>query len=385
MKSIIELKERIGLDRTVIAGFRIVRIDFLKLNAHNNVTCEREGQFTYLLEDGNSFRWLKIEDHNMFGIMCAGVKKTKHIKQDYSRMDITIGNKTNGNLQNMTVDEYKNKIYQVFVYLYEEYGISVRLDNLRFSEMEINCTFELKDEFYKYHRILHLLMYNLPKSFRKVGRFASKNKKKNRIEEETFYSGNSLMEAKIYDKKRHLEQTIQFEAKENIMRIEFVLKKSQKINEVFNSTLVSELTDEKLNEFYFFQFVKLFEKPYRRWQINNRKQLKNLIIQHKAKSKNFWKNNLLRECSNIEQINQIPMLLDVKDLLVQVKELDKHGHYTRVEASIIEQCKYNNVYLQNDADKIDEIIDKIYDAYNNYLNGIKKASILHTPTSGEVA
>lgn len=49
------------------------------------------------------------------------------------------------------------------------YGITVNLQSLKFSEMEINCTFELKEEFYKYHRILRLMMFNLPKSFKKLG------------------------------------------------------------------------------------------------------------------------------------------------------------------------------------------------------------------------
>lgn len=62
---------------------------------------------------------------------------------------------------------------------------------LKFSKMEINCTFELKEEFYKYHRVLRLLMYNLPKSFKKFGQVLGVNKKEQRIEAETFYRGNS--------------------------------------------------------------------------------------------------------------------------------------------------------------------------------------------------
>lgn len=319
----------------------------------------------------------------MFGVMCAGTKKTKYMKQDYSRIDIVIGDKLQGNLQNKTVEEYKDKIKRVFQYLYEEYGISVDLQYLKFSEMEINCTFELKEEFYKYHRVLRLLMYNLPKSFKKLGQILGVNKKKQRIEAETFYRGNSSMEAKIYDKKKHLEQTVQFVSTENIMRIEFILKKSQKIKEAFKSTLVSDLTDAKLNEFYYSQFIRLFEKPYRKWQIENGKQLKELITFHKAKSKHYWKSNLLRECSNKEQIDQIPLLLDVKDLLLQVKVLDQNGHYTRVEKGILEQCNYNNVYLQNDADKVEEIICRVHEAYDNYLKGIGLVSDSNSTISGE--
>ena len=173
-------------------------------------------------------------DYNLFGVMCAGTKKTKRMKQDYSRMDIVIGNKPQGNLQNMTVAEYQRMIKRIFQYLNEEYGIAVNLQNLKFSEMEINCTFGLEEEFYKYHRVLRLLMFNLPKSYKKLGQISGINKKEQRIEPETFYRGNSSTEVKIYDKKKHLEQTIQFRLEENIMRIEFILKKSQKIKEVLN-------------------------------------------------------------------------------------------------------------------------------------------------------
>lgn len=221
--------------------------------------------------------------------MCAGTKKTKRIKQDYSRMDIVIGNKSQGNLQNMTVAEYQRMIKRIFQYLYEEYGITVNLQNLKFSEMEINCTFELKEEFYKYHRVLRLMMFNLPKSFKKLGQISGINKKAQRLESETFYRGNSSTEVKIYDKKKHLEQTIQFRLEKNIMRIEFILKKSQKIKEVFKSTLVSDLTDEKINQFYYQQFTRLFEKPYRKWQIENGNQLKNMITYHKGKIRDIGK------------------------------------------------------------------------------------------------
>lgn len=317
--------------------------------------------------------------------MCAGTRKTERIKQDYARMDILVGNELQGNLQNITVAEYHKKIKRIFQYLYEEYGITVNLQNLKFSEMEINCTFELKEEFYKYHRVLRLMMFNLPKSYRKLGQVSGINKREQRIEAETFYRGNSSTEVKIYDKKKHLEQTIQFKLEENMMRIEFILKKSLKIKEVFKSTLVSNLTDEKINKFYYQQFLRLFEKPYRKWQIENGNQLRDMITYHKNKSKNCWKSNLLRECSNTEQVNQVPLLLDVNDLLIQVKVLDKDRHYQRITKGILEQCNYNNIYLQNDAEKAEEIISKVKFAYNNYLNRELLIETPYSPVYGETA
>ena len=228
-------------------------------------------------------------------------------------------------------------------------------------------------------------MFILPKSFKKLGQVSGINKREQRIETETFYRGNSSTEVKIYDKKKHLEQTIQFRLEENMMRIEFILKKSQKIKEVFKSTQVSDLTDEKINEFYYQQFTRLFEKPYRKWQMENGNQLRNMITYHKNSNKNCWKSNLLRDCSNKEQLDQVPILLDVKDLLSQVKALDKDRHYQRIAKGILEQCTYNNIYLQNDAEKAEEIICKVKESYNNYLNGKLCIETLDSPIYGETA
>lgn len=364
------LIERIGLDRTVLSGFRIISIDFEKLLKCDNAVIDREGKFTYLLNNGESFRWMKIEDRKMFGTLCAGVKKEKYFKIDYARIDICIGNSYQSNLQNLTVIEYKQRIKEVFHYLCDVYGVVADMREIRLSEMEINCTFQLKGEFFKYHRVLRLMMFNLPKSFRKMGQVQNVNKKENRLESETFYRGNTLTEIKLYDKAKQLEDTGHFVDKENIIRIEFVLKKPQKIREVFNSALAADLSDKKINEFYYEQFIKLFEKPYQKWEIENGKQLMEMIICHKRKSKRYWKSNLLRECANREQIDQIPVLLDVKHLLIQVKALDKDGHYKRVENGILKQCNYNDIYLQDDSDKIKEILDRVHEIYNNYENNV---------------
>lgn len=92
-------------------------------------------------------------------------------------MDVFVGDGSQGNLQNKTVAEYQRMIKWIFQYLHDEYGVTVNFQNFKFSEMEINCTFELKEEFYKYHRVLRLMMYNLPKSFKKLGQVSGINKK----------------------------------------------------------------------------------------------------------------------------------------------------------------------------------------------------------------
>lgn len=79
------------------------------------------------------------------------------------------------------------------------------------------------------------------------------------------------------------------------------------------------------------------------------------------------------------------MLLDVKNLLAQAKALDKDGHYQRVAKGILEQCNYNDVYLQNDSDKAEEIIIRVHGAYENYLKGLRLVSASYSAICGETA
>ena len=140
------LEERIGIDRTVIAGFRIVYINVAKFMAHDNVELERQGKLLYMLKDGSGFRWLKIKDNYCFGTLVAGTRNTKFMKTDFSRMDVFIQNVGEGNLQNDTVSGYKARLEKILQYVYDEYGILIDSSNIRLNEMEINCTFRLKDE-----------------------------------------------------------------------------------------------------------------------------------------------------------------------------------------------------------------------------------------------
>ena len=377
--------EKIGLDRTVVSGFRIIKIDYKKLFGHDNVVFDAAGENLYWLEDGNGFRWLKISDHKLFGVLRAGVKISKRVKQDFARLDIMVGDSLQGNLQNKSVSEYKDIIEKTFRYLGDEYGIYVDLSLLKFSEMEINCTFVLQKEFYQYHRVLQLMMFLLPKNYKKIIQVLGVNSHQCRLESETYYRGNSSMQVKIYDKQKHLEQTVPVTPDLPLMRIEFILKKSQKIKEVFSSNSVWELTDEKLNDFYYRQFLRLFEAPYRKWQIMNGKMLRDKIDIHKGNNIKLWKSNLLAECSNREQLDQIPMLLDINDLLVQVRKQEKGHHFSRVAKGILGACESNEVYLQNDSLKIEEIINKIHELYERYKKANKTDLIVKKPIHGNAA
>lgn len=205
-----------------------------------------------------------------------------------------------------------------------------------------------------------------------------KNKKELRVESETFYRGNDRMQIKIYDKKRHLRDIGICSIKENVMRIEFVLKTSAKIKEAFGTSYIKDITNGIVTEYYMIQFRELFHYPYEKWKKYNGKLLSERIQYHKSNSMKCWQRNLLCECRNLELKNRVPIILDIENLLEQVKLLEKNGHYSRVKKGILNKCNMNDVYLQNDCQKIEKIIDKVHWIYKN----MKKYKE-DTPTSGE--
>lgn len=355
-----ELKERIGLDRMVVTNFIIVKLDYRKLESHVNVEVEKKEEgYRYCLSDGKGFSKLKIEDYRRFGVLSAGTSRNKYGMHLYSRMEVTIGEKHTGNLQNLTVMEYKTRIREIFSYLHTEYGVETRWEEVTISLLEINCTFSINAEFYRYHRVLRLMMYNLPAYYKKITEVRNRNHEENRLESETYYRGNDSLQIKLYDKRKQLQETYHYEYGENLLRIEFVLKRAQKVREVFKSNRLKDLTDDKIYSFFWRQFKKLFIKRYISWKKQNESVLKKMILKHKLEYGNQWAGSLLNYCRNQEQQTGIPVLLSIEDLFYILKPMDQYGHFSRTKQSLLRKCEGQDVYLQNDSQKIREIFSKI--------------------------
>ena len=127
------------------------------------------------------------------------------------------------------------------------------------------------------------------------------------------------------------------------------------------------------------QFRNLVEKKYKKWRRDNKKQLNELITIHKGKSRNNWHKNLLNECRNTELKKRVPIILELDDLFEQIKLLEKGRHFPRVKKSIENICEEDDVFLQNDSKKVEEIISKVNRIYDDYTN--ETASIV--TVSGE--
>lgn len=368
------LKNQIGIDRMVLSGFRILSIDEVKVRGHQNVEYEPCGEALYRMSNGKGFRFLKIKDNQCFGTLIAGSRQIGCCRRDYTRIDLFIQNGPQGNLQNSSVTAYKHRFLDVLQYILYEYGIEINPQLTKLNTLEINCNIALDEEFYKYHRPLRLIMCILPKQYRNKLAEYSRIEDNASIKSETFFRGNASIELKIYDKKEHLRQKTGISPPDNLMRIEFVLKKSAKIKTVFGSNYLADLTDTKINEFFMKQFSKVIENRYRRWQIDNEKDLSARVKMHKDQNPRYWKSNLLNECADIEQKNKIPVLLDVSDLYPIIKAQDKNGHYRRELQTFQNYRSYRETFYQKDSVKVNEIIEKVHEVYDAFIYGLEPES-----------
>ena len=86
--------------------------------------------------------------------------------------------------------------------------------------------------------------------------------------------------------------------------------------------------------------------------------------EHRGKSERNWKANLLKQCSNLEQKNLLPVLLDIDDLLQILKETDRHGNYQRDRRNLLQQAELYTVYLNQDSRKFEEIFSKLQQIFS---------------------
>ena len=94
-----------------------------------------------------------------------------------------------------------------------------------------------------------------------------------------------------------------------------------------------------------------------------------MINKHKAMYKQKWQETLLNECCDYEINAHVPLLLDLDDLLVQVKcwcREHKNNQYARIRASILRKCEEREVFTQNDNARMEEIISKVEQAFQAY-------------------
>lgn len=361
------ITSEIGLDRTIIGNFEITGIDFERALSFSEekVSIECSGENLYYLKDGHAFSRLKIVDNYMFGVCTVYMKCMNGTRFVYASMDISIGTVRETNFQNQTMEEFKLRLDTIREYLVNKYGVVADFMQATFKNLEINVTLPLKHKFKEYHRVFNLMMYNVVlRNSKPTLEFKAENKKNAEQEVTGICKKNNCLEVKIYDKARQLREQNKVDLLGEYMRLEITLLTTRKIREVFGTNRVYQITNKMIEQYFEKQCRKLLIKPYEKWKEKNREQLKKIMEEHRGKSERNWKANLLKQCSNLEQKNLLPVLLDIDDLLQIMKETDRHGNYQRDKRSLLQQAELYTVYLNHDSRKFEEIFSKLQQIFS---------------------
>ncbi len=392
------LIERVGIDKSQISGFSLLTIDDDLFEKKKE---ETKGNMWYI---PNEYSCIKLKDGRRIGELKVDTKEigNLHIKSILNNSTgepsaiATLNvftNETGNNLQNMTCDEYRERINQIFATLRSEYGLdfNAELQNLRVNTIEFNTTFWLKYKYCEYGQVLSLMERILPERYAtgtqqhrriKVGVYSShyvrnfaestyeeylKNKEREPLStKETVYCGNNKStQVKIYPKLQQLRDTGAVDESEmpkcDAMRIEYTIKDARilasKCN--FGSDRVIELTDEKVVKIFKKNFKRDFVDQYNGWKRWNHKELLERVNYHR-KNSDKWTANFIRDARKyVQEQNGTPLLFDVEDVRSVLKELESNPQKgNRKFVRFKKNLEYEADLIGNN-EKAKEILEKV--------------------------
>lgn len=346
-------KSKIAIDKIILGNFVVQEIkDIEKLEMAGIVSVEKKAEHYAIDNLNNQYNNIHIRNSQFFDDFYYG--RNKLSGNYYGKLEISVYGKSNHNLDGWTIDELKNHIEKIQKYL-EEMGIIVDFQFLKIKRIELNKTIMLENECCNYHRVLKQIIKLLPKNLQKTQYIY--NDDENNY---TYYSGSSTTEVKIYNKTGQLEKAFNILLEDNYLRFEIVLSGYETIINNLKTNLLSEITQEEINN-YFISFINNnVIKTHDVWIEKSQKYIIK-IIKQKLKVRNTW-DEVIESILSDELSNEIPLLLDYENLinlLDKIKSKNKQSKYKakkRIKEIVIKNAPILN---QNDTKKYIEIIEKL--------------------------
>ena len=360
-----EVKENTALlDKMVLGGISILGFDDKKKLVQDEILEMTSSKVKYITASGEKFNRLMIENDGVIDKMVAGSKLMGGKRIDYCTLETTIKNSEVGNLVCYTVDEYLEHLIKIQEHLKNVYGIEADFSDITVKELEINRTFKLDGDFEDYHRVLNLIMTNLPSymrnqmDYKKVVNGSSEYQTYYATSKKTNKSKRYLL-FKIYNKSKAIENIILLT--DSCMRVEFRLVGAEKVKKSLGYNKFAELTDKLINEYFDEQIDKMIVKPFEKWQKDRDKYIVNLMKSERERDIRHWQTNVLRILQNDEIAQKRPVLLDIEELIPLVNKLDlKPNRRCDVKSNFRKQAnRYETVFCNNDDTKMIEILKKL--------------------------
>lgn len=352
------------LDKAVFGGISILGFDNKENLIKHDIVEMTSSKVKYVTASGETFNRLLIENDGVIDRMVAGAKLMDNRRIDYCNLETTIKNSEVGNLACYTVDEYVGRLIEIQEHLKNVYGIDADFSDMTVKELEINRTFKLDGDFEDYHRVINLIMTNLP-SYMK-NQMDYKKVVKGNSEYQTYYATSKTTNKskryllfKIYNKSKAIEHIILIT--DSYMRVEFRLVGAEKVKKALGTNKLAELSDQIINNYFDEQIDKLIKKPFEKWQKDRNKYLVQMMKDERERDIRHWQSNVLRILQNEEIAQKRPVLLDIEELIPLVNKLDLSSKRRYdVKRNFRKQSeKYETVFCNKDHLKIEEVIDKL--------------------------
>lgn len=360
-----EIREKTALlDKIEFGGIGI--LDFIDFDAliEKDILELSSSPVQYITASGKAFNRLILENDGLIDKMIAGAKVMGKKRIDYCNLSTTIKNDESGNLACYTVYEYLDQLKKIQDHLENDHGIIVDFSDITLKELEINRTFKLDGDFESYHRVLKLIMTNLP-SYMK-NQMDYKKVTKGCSEYQTYYATSKATNKskryllfKIYNKSKAVENIILIT--DSYMRVELRLVGAEKIKRTLGTNKFAELTDLIINDYFDAQIQKMLVQPFQKWKKGRDKYLLELMKEQRQKDIRHWQTNVLRILQNEEISQKRPILLDIEEIIPLVDKLDlKSNRRSDVKRNFrVQSQKYETVFCNGDDLKMVEILDKL--------------------------
>lgn len=356
------------LDKAVFNKIRIKSIRNIEaLQDREIVTIKQKSKANYITESGQEFSSLQIKGDGVIDKMVAGSKILGNNRIDYCNLSVTIRREDGTNLNCYSVAEYKEHLETVRQHLMDEYGIEASFDNVSLKELEINKTFRLEHDFREYHRVLEVIMWNLPSIFTQSAEFRQRLKTDESFNTGTYYASTSKSKRsdhyllfKVYDKTRSVEQVIMLT--DSYMRVELKLVGADKIERDLGTKLFMELTDERVNDYFSEKMQKLIIQPYVVWKAQRDKFVLEVMKTQLRGNQHHWIVDTLRTLTDKSIKENCPVLLDVGELMPLIDQVitgDRKKRYKIKKAFRRQAEKYETVLCNGDDLKMDEIVRSV--------------------------
>ena len=358
---------RIGIDKIKLSNLVIMDIDFSRLTQKDNnivihqTTDKSRRCRRYMPGTHDGITKIIIKDNQIFSDLIIGCSNDSNgLPIEYVYLTITVSNVKGCNLENMTHEEYSAYIESAIEYIAFQYGIGLLYDSVKLDYVEINANILLNQDFPKYGRVLKLLMSLFDNHLGKLSSY-EKLKSKEGTQGESYKRGNKSKEVIFYDKIQELKDTgNDFDDDISILRIELRLKDKKKIKSSFGSCLWGEINDTVIVECFYQEIYNQLSKRFEKWEEKREKELKKLIKNCRTKKKKTWHHLLMQEIRNNSESMMIPYILDIEQACDSFRKLsDPNRNVNRSIRSLLNITVENDVYRNNDIDKVCEIFDTL--------------------------